>query len=125
VGFLPEGGGATNIEDGIVETISKTQDLDKKPGFMGEAQTVGRSADLKPQVDEIHIEEGWGMLQGSKMNKAFCSCGAIAELDSSTIRLKKKLGKEVECRHCRNRRIAEELEELKVLYSQGDEGWLL
>jgi hypothetical protein len=58
------------------------------------------------------------------MNKAFCTCGAIAELDSSTISLKKRLGKNVECSFCRNQRISEELEEMRALYSEEDEGWL-
>lgn len=58
------------------------------------------------------------------MRKAFCSCGAIAELDSSTVLLKDDLGKEVECRVCRNKRIAEDLEEMRILYSDEEDEWL-
>ncbi|NYT11428.1 MAG: hypothetical protein GKC03_02615 [Methanomassiliicoccales archaeon] len=66
----------------------------------------------------------WNLLYRSSMNKAFCTCGAIAELDSTTVSLKRKLGKDVECSYCRNQRISEELEEMRILYSEEDEGWL-
>lgn len=64
------------------------------------------------------------MLLESNMNKALCTCGAIAELDSTAVSMKKRLGKDVECSFCRNRRIAEELEELRILYSEEEDGWL-
>ncbi|MFP4170595.1 MAG: hypothetical protein ACLFUV_06210 [Methanomassiliicoccales archaeon] len=59
-----------------------------------------------------------------KMNKAFCSCGAIAELDSRAIGVKRGLGKEIECADCRNKRIAREMEELRWIYSDEEEDWL-
>jgi hypothetical protein len=41
-----------------------------------------------------------------------CKCGAVAEVDRSISKTKKNLGKMVECRHCRNLRIAREKVEL-------------
>jgi len=107
-----------------VKTISETRDLEEEPGHLAESKVIRKTYDLRPRVNGIHDKERWGMLHKSRMNKAFCSCGAIAELDSSAIRLKQKLGKEIECRYCRNRRIAEELEELRAIYGQSDDGWL-
>ena len=66
----------------------------------------------------------WEELIGSSKNKVFCTCGAIADLDSTVVNLKKKLGKDVECRHCRNRRISKELKELRELYSEDKDDWL-
>lgn len=45
------------------------------------------------------------------MGKALCECGALTDLDEEVILRKKHLGKSIECIKCRNRRIAEELEE--------------
>lgn len=44
------------------------------------------------------------------IGKVLCDCGELADLDKEVILRKKLLGKSVECRACRNRRIAEELE---------------
>lgn len=66
----------------------------------------------------------WEKLIDSSKNKVFCTCGAIADLDSTVVNLKKRLGKDVECRHCRNRRISKELRELRELYSEDKEDWL-
>ena len=44
------------------------------------------------------------------IGKVLCDCGELAVLDEEVILRKKLLGKSVECRACRNRRIAEELE---------------
>ena len=44
------------------------------------------------------------------IGKVLCDCGVLADLDEEVILRKKLLGKSVECRACRNRRIAEELE---------------
>lgn len=52
------------------------------------------------------------MFGPNSMNKALCGCGAIADLDKDVVRRKRDLGKRVECSRCRNRRIAEEQEEL-------------
>jgi len=54
------------------------------------------------------------------MNKVFCSCGAIEDLDSTIIDVKMALGKEIECSRCRNRRIAMELEELGERFSESE-----
>ncbi|MCE5295873.1 MAG: hypothetical protein LLG16_02065 [Euryarchaeota archaeon] len=45
-------------------------------------------------------------------SRVLCRCGAVAELDRSVMRTKRDLGKAVECRRCRNDRIAREKEEL-------------
>lgn len=44
--------------------------------------------------------------------KALCGCGALADLDLGVVYLKKGLGKRVECRSCRNRRVAQEKDAL-------------
>jgi hypothetical protein len=55
-------------------------------------------------------------------SKALCSCGEIAEMDSSVVKLKRRLDKDIECRMCRNRRIAKEFEALEMHFSgQGEE----
>ncbi len=53
----------------------------------------------------------------SKMKKIYCRCGCIVGLDSAEMKLKLKLGKELECTDCRNARIAREIEELYSHFS--------
>jgi hypothetical protein len=60
------------------------------------------------------------MFGDTPRRKVLCSCGAIAEFDSAMASRKKGLGKVVECRTCRNRRIAQEMEELAVQYNGED-----
>jgi hypothetical protein len=58
--------------------------------------------------------------------KILCSCGAIAEIDQGIAANKMMLGKAMECRTCRNERIARERDELEQHFSgNGDEaeGW--
>lgn len=44
--------------------------------------------------------------------KIYCRCGRIVDVDTGEFRVKKMLKKEVECPHCRNLRIAAELDML-------------
>lgn len=44
--------------------------------------------------------------------RILCKCGGVAEVDRSVLGMKRGLGKIVECRRCRNLRIAKEREEL-------------
>ena len=53
--------------------------------------------------------------------KVLCSCGAIAEVDLGIASKKMSLGKALECRTCRNERIAREREELERHFSCRDE----
>lgn len=56
--------------------------------------------------------------------KILCHCGSIADIDLSIVRLKSRLGKEIECIACRNQRIAREIESLEAHFSgQNDEHW--
>ncbi len=55
------------------------------------------------------------------MNKGLCSCGELTDIDSEVLRRKVELGKRVECRMCRNRRIAREHEQLELHYLGLDE----
>jgi ribosomal protein S27E len=48
--------------------------------------------------------------------RVLCKCGAVAELDRSVLKTKRYLGKNVECRRCRNNRIAREKDELDKEY---------
>ena len=61
------------------------------------------------------------MFGDSPRRKVLCSCGAIADFDSAMASRKKVLGKIVECRTCRNRRIAEEMEAVDAHYN-GEDG---
>lgn len=62
-----------------------------------------------------------------RKRKVLCPCGAIAEVDSAVAGAKSSLGKTVECRSCRNRRIAHEREELdshfKGAEDDGEDPW--
>jgi hypothetical protein len=53
----------------------------------------------------------------SPKRKVLCACGVIAEVDQSIVSNKMSLGKAMECRTCRNERIAREREELEKHYS--------
>jgi len=58
--------------------------------------------------------------------KVLCSCGTIAEVDQGIASKKASLGKALECRTCRNERIAREREELERHFSgrdSEDEEW--
>jgi hypothetical protein len=54
---------------------------------------------------------GMLMVENVATSRILCSCGAVSELDRSVVGIKHKLGKTVECRKCRNARIAREKEE--------------
>jgi len=58
-------------------------------------------------------------------SRVLCSCGAVVELDRSMVGIKHKLGKTVECRKCRNVRIAREKEEEDIAFTgiKDDEEW--
>jgi hypothetical protein len=60
------------------------------------------------------------MFGESPKRKVLCLCGAIAEIDSKVAGSKKRLGKCVECRSCRNERIAQEMEELRSHFTGED-----
>jgi hypothetical protein len=62
------------------------------------------------------------MFGESPKRKVLCLCGAIADIDSGIASTKKRLGKSVECRSCRNERIAQEMEDLRNHFTGEDEG---
>ena len=70
---------------------------------------------------------GQGMFGETPKRKVLCPCGAIAEVDSAMVSTKNGLGKIVECRCCRNRRIAHEFDEMDRHFNfvddKGDDGW--
>ena len=47
-----------------------------------------------------------------RMKKIYCRCGCIIGLDSAEMKLKLKLGKELECTNCRNASISRDIDEL-------------
>jgi len=53
--------------------------------------------------------------------KVLCSCGAIADVDCGMANTKRGLGKNVECRTCRNQRIASEMLEIRRHFYGEDE----
>ena len=52
----------------------------------------------------------------SKMKDIYCRCGCIIRLDSAEMKIKQKLGKELECTNCRNARISREIDELNSVF---------
>lgn len=44
-------------------------------------------------------------------SKALCACGALVEMDRGVLKTKRALGKQVECRRCRNERVARDLDD--------------
>ena len=44
----------------------------------------------------------------------YCRCGRIVGLDSSIIKLKMSLGKNLECSECRNERISKDIDEINM-----------
>ena len=50
----------------------------------------------------------------SRMKKIYCKCGRIIGLDSAQMKLKLKLGKELECTECRNARISKDIDEINM-----------
>jgi hypothetical protein len=65
------------------------------------------------------------MIEPVPTSRILCSCGAVVELDRSMIGIKHKLGKMVECRKCRNARIAREKEEEDIAFTgiKEEEEW--
>ncbi len=68
----------------------------------------------------MNLEKVRELFHYNDMNKIYCSCGSIQELDSTTVGIKRELGKELECRECRNQRIAKELSELADHFSEDE-----
>ena len=66
-----------------------------------------------PRLSQTADVLGDVMFKDSPKRKVLCLCGAIADIDSAIASTKKRLGKSVECRSCRNERIAQEMEELR------------
>jgi hypothetical protein len=68
---------------------------------------------------------GMLMVEPVATSRILCPCGAVVELDRSVVGIKHKLGKMVECRKCRNARIAREKEEEDIAFTgvKGDEEW--
>jgi|GEM_PF-958609 hypothetical protein len=65
------------------------------------------------------------MVEPIATSRVLCSCGVVVELDRSVVGIKHKLGKTVECRKCRNARIAREKEEEDIAFTgtKDDEEW--
>lgn len=57
----------------------------------------------------------------SRMKKIYCRCGRIIGLDSSQMKLKLKLGKELECTECRNSRISKDIDEMNMHFDGLDD----
>jgi hypothetical protein len=74
-----------------------------------------------PQRNQVFDVRGDIMFGESPKRKVLCLCGAIADVDSGMASTKKKLGKSIECRSCRNERIAQEMDELRSHFTGEDE----
>lgn len=71
---------------------------------------------IKQHLSSTHrFSASYDLMFGSyQKSKALCSCGKIVEMDSTVVRLKRRLGKEIECRTCRNDRIGRDIEALET-----------
>ena len=85
---------------------------------LSEAQILITRSSSKSNESEML---GDVMFGESPKRKVLCLCGAVADVDSRIASTKKRLGKSVECRSCRNERIAQEMEELRSHFS-GEDG---
>ena len=102
----------------------------------------GRGADkIEPKIDVLGGRDEYmtttrfrsrptgpsGMLMAEPVptSRILCSCGSVVELDRSVVGIKHKLGKMVECRKCRNARIAHEKEEEDIAFNgvKEEEDW--
>ena len=114
-----------NIDEGIAKAMDSESNIEVKvSSLISESDAELEIYDDALPYIAFEKKGSWKFIYQSSMNKVFCTCGAIAEVDSRTISRKRRLGKDVECSCCRNQRISEELEEMKILYSEEDEGWL-
>ncbi|MDD1772019.1 MAG: hypothetical protein LUQ09_03780 [Methanomassiliicoccales archaeon] len=74
---------------------------------------------------DIHTEKSagsrslFGEWRGATV---LCACGSLVRLDQSAVNRRRQMGKPVECRHCRNRRVAMEHADLDNEYNdrEGD-----
>lgn len=57
----------------------------------------------------VSLSSPFGEWQGATV---LCACGCLARLDRATVHRRRMMGKPVECRACRNRRVALEKEDL-------------
>ncbi|MGD0818090.1 MAG: hypothetical protein ABR986_06780 [Methanomassiliicoccales archaeon] len=83
-------------------------------------EVLGGRDDFKPTLGCKARSMGpSGMLLSEPVatSRILCSCGAVVELDRSVVGIKHKLGKMVECRKCRNARIAREKEEEDIAFT--------
>ena len=51
-------------------------------------------------------------LDKGSMRKIYCKCGRIVDIDSGYFRVRRILGKDIECSFCRNERVGREIDEL-------------
>ncbi len=100
-----------------------------EPAFKDWTQSAG-SGDLSdspiiisrfPTKNQASEVSGDIMFGESPKRKVLCLCGGIADVDSGIASTKKRLGKSVECRSCRNERIAQEIEDLRSHFA-GEDG---
>lgn len=57
----------------------------------------------------IKLSSPFGEWQGAAV---LCACGCLVRLDQATVHRRRQMGKPVECRSCRNRRVTMEKEDL-------------
>jgi hypothetical protein len=89
--------------------------LGRRDDFMPSIRCRARATEPSEMLMVEHVET----------SRILCSCGAVTELDRSVVGIKHKLGKTVECRKCRNARIAREKEEEEIAFSglKEDDEW--
>jgi hypothetical protein len=98
---------------------------------IAEAMFGRESVRIEPKFDFLGFRDEHRSIMGLKVrskmpslivepiatSRVVCSCGDTVELDQSMVGIKHKLGKMVECRKCRNARIAREKEEEDIAFN--------
>ena len=112
-----------------------THQLAAEAMFGREAVRIEPRLDILGHMDEFKVTMGLkarhsglsGILIAEPIatSRVLCSCGDTADLDRSTVGIKHKLGKMVECRKCRNARVAREKEEEDIAFNgiKEEEEW--
>ncbi|MCG7844103.1 MAG: hypothetical protein MIO90_01575 [Methanomassiliicoccales archaeon] len=67
---------------------------------------------IMPEVDMEEHSSFHSMFGEWRGATVLCACGALVRLDQGSVYRRRTMGKPVECRTCRNQRVAMELENL-------------
>jgi DNA-directed RNA polymerase subunit RPC12/RpoP len=111
--------GSKQLADALHVGDAWQTDRDRPSVGAYEARLQGQSCAVKipALIIKTHVYFG----EGAKRKVLCKNCGAIAEVDLRVATTKKQLGKLIECRSCRQRRVAREMEEMEKHFTGEDE----